>query len=144
MIQHIYIEGGVCMEPELRYTQSGKAVCQLRIAASDQHKDGDEWVRDQSVYWTVAVWGRCAEPAARLTKGDRVVVRGKPVTRQWETPEGQRRSATEVQAFDVWRMLDAPSNSTPSPQPTQQQQPPQQQASGWQQTISDGDDDPPF
>ena len=61
--------GRLGFDPELRRTQGGTAVVNLRLATSDRRKDGDQWV-DHTEWHTVTAWGRTAE------EGQAVVRRG--------------------------------------------------------------------
>lgn len=102
-LPNITITGGVCSEVELRFTSSGKAVANFRVAANDRKKtDNGGWVDGDSCYLTVNIWERKAEAVAELvSKGSQVVVTGKLRQRDYETKDGEKRSVYEVQAYDV-------------------------------------------
>lgn len=97
------VNAGVVDDPELKYTQAGKAVCSFGIAESDRKysKEADEWVDVASVYLRVTLWGEWAEAAAlQLSKGSQVNLTGKLVTNRWDDKEtGQARSRTEFTAY---------------------------------------------
>ncbi len=87
--------GRLGQDPEIRYTGSGKAVCNLNVAVDGRDKDNPTWV-------PVVVWERPAENCAKyLTKGKKVGVVGRLQTTGWETREGQKRTKLEVVAFRV-------------------------------------------
>ncbi len=85
--------GNLVRDPELRFTQSGRAVANLSMAVSRRWKNqSDEWTEETS-YFDVTVWASLAENvAASLAKGDRVVCAGRLEQQTWETNEGDKRS----------------------------------------------------
>lgn len=158
----ILIDGRLVADPELKFTQSGAPVCNFRIARSDSEKlpDGSWGENRNQLFLTVNVWRELGEEcAATLTKGANVCLIGKLVTRQWETKEGQKRSAVEMNAFSVFLQVQPPHKggfSSPSPPEDpwggqqQQQHQSQQQAGGWSapaqtgQAQGQGNEKPPF
>jgi len=83
----------------LRYTPSGTAVSDLRLAVNRAYttQGGDK--REETCFLTVVVWGKQAESAAQyLDKGSPVMVEGRLQTRDWETKDGQKRNVVEVVA----------------------------------------------
>jgi single-strand DNA-binding protein len=102
-INRVILTGNLTRDPELRSTSSGTSVCSLRIATNTRRKDQStgEWV-DKANYFDVTVWGAQGENCARfLSKGRPVAIDGRLEWREWETPEGQRRSAVEIVADSV-------------------------------------------
>jgi single-strand DNA-binding protein len=102
-INRVVLTGNLTRDPELRSTASGTSVCSLRIATNTRRKDQStgEW-RDKANYFDVTVWGAQGENCARfLTKGRPVAIDGRLEWREWETPEGQRRSAVDIVAESV-------------------------------------------
>ena len=85
-------------DPELRYTLSARAVANLRLAINSRRRKADgEWVDAPTTYLDGTVWGEQAErTAARLQKGDRVVVTGTLITRTWTADDGTERRKLEV------------------------------------------------
>ena len=85
-------------DPELRYTPSARPVANLRLAINSRRRTTDgEWVDAPTTYLDGTVWGEQAErAAARLQKGDRVVVTGTLVTRTWTGEDGTERRKLEV------------------------------------------------
>lgn len=89
----VQMAGRLVADPELRYTPSGKAVVQMRMATND--------TRDAQFHDVIA-WEQVAETAAEtLTKGSKVIVEGRLQTRTWETADGSKRRATEIIASAV-------------------------------------------
>lgn len=90
-------------EPELRFTPSGKAVCNFRIVENDRKRSADGgWEDGDATYLGVTVWGAQAENIVEsVEKGDRVVVVGKLKQRNYETREGEKRTVFDIDAFTV-------------------------------------------
>jgi single-strand DNA-binding protein len=98
--------GNLTDDPELRFTPNGVAVANFRLAVDQRVWDTDGWKDGEPSYFRVNVWRDQAEYASRsLRKGTRAVVVGRLKSRSWETPEGQRRSAVEVDAEEVGMSL---------------------------------------
>ena len=97
----ITIVGGLTRDPELRFTQGGRAVANFAVAVGRRYQVNGEWREDTS-YFDVVAWGTLGEnAAASLTKGTRVVVTGRLEQRRYETREGDKRSAVEIFAEDI-------------------------------------------
>jgi single-strand DNA-binding protein len=94
--------GNLTNDPELRFTNSGTAVANFGLAVNTRVKDGDTWRDGDTHFFRVNVWRDQAENVAEsLHKGHRAVVVGQLKTRSWETPEGDKRTATEIDAAEV-------------------------------------------
>jgi single-strand DNA-binding protein len=101
-LNKVFLIGNLTRPPELRYTPSGTAVADLRLAVNRNYttQGGDK--REETCFLTVVVWGKQAETCgANLRKGRAVLVEGHLQQRSWETPEGQKRSRHEVVAERV-------------------------------------------
>lgn len=105
-LNKIMIIGNLGADPELRYTPSGKAVTNLRVAVNHNFRGADgEWQKETQ-WFTVEVWDQAAERAAeQLRKGHKVYAEGRLRTREWEGQDGQRRTAVEIRA-DRWQSLE--------------------------------------
>lgn len=96
--------GNVVADPELRFTPSGAAVCNFRMASTPRtyNKDTSTWVDGEPLFLTVNVWRQQAEQVAEsVTRGMRVVVVGVLKSRTYDTKEGEKRTVFEVEAEDV-------------------------------------------
>jgi single-strand DNA-binding protein len=97
--------------PELRFTNNGIAVANLRVAATQRIQQDGEWRDGDTSFLKVNIWrGQAEHLANSLSKGDRVMVTGRLRQRSWETPEGDKRSVTEIEADEV-----GPPSSGPRP-----------------------------
>jgi single-strand DNA-binding protein len=122
----VTLTGNLTDDPELRFTPNGVAVANFRLAVDQRVWDTDGWKDGESSYFRVNVWRDQAEYVSRsLHKGARCVVVGRLKSRSWETPEGQRRSAVEVDAEEVGMSMrfspvaakDAEPAAKPAPEP---------------------------
>ncbi len=104
---HTSIVGNLAADPELRFTNTGTPVANLRVAVTSrvQEKDGT-WRDGETSFHKVNVWRDQAQNLTdSLGKGDRVMVTGRLRQRSWETPEGDKRSVTEIDADEVGASL---------------------------------------
>jgi single stranded DNA-binding protein len=98
----IVIVGNLVDDPELRFTSNGTPVANLRVAVTPRVLEGGTWRDGQTSFFRVNAWREnVTHLAESLHKGDRVVVLGRLRQRSWETPEGERRSAAEIEADEV-------------------------------------------
>lgn len=122
MVNRVIILGNLGKDPEVRYTNSQQAVCNLRVATSRAWTDKASGQRKEETEWfDVEVWGRQAEACGEhLAKGRQVFVEGRLRTEKWaDKATGAERYRTKVIAESV-RFIGgrgAPSSSaTPEPQ----------------------------
>jgi len=100
MFNKVIMVGNLTQDPELRYTASGTAVANLRIAVSSKYRSGDEY-KEETLFIDVVVWGKQGESCSQyLSKGRQVLVEGRLQERQWES-DGQKRKKTEIVANTV-------------------------------------------
>ena len=103
---HTTIVGNLVDDPELRFTNNGIAVANLRVAVTQRIQQDGEWRDGDTSFLKVNVWrGQAEHLADSLSKGDRVMVTGRLRQRSWETPEGDKRSVTEIEADEVGASL---------------------------------------
>lgn len=103
----VILVGNLTRDPDVRYLQSGMAVCDLGLAVNDRRKNAQgEWV-DETTFVDVTVWGRTAEIASEyLSKGSPVLIEGRLKLDTWEGKEGEKRSKLKV-VCDKMQMLGA-------------------------------------
>src|SRR5712675_2602070 len=100
----ITVVGNLVSDPELRYTPTGVAVANFRVASTPRTFDrqANEWKDGDSLFLTCNVWRQAAEHVAEsLTRGMRVIVSGRLRQRSYETKEGEKRTVYEVEVDDV-------------------------------------------
>jgi len=100
----ITVVGNLVDDPELRFTPSGAAVANFRIASTPRTFDRqtNEWKDGEALFLSCSVWRQAAENVAEsLQKGMRVVVQGRLKQRSYEDREGQRRTVVELEVEEV-------------------------------------------
>jgi single-strand DNA-binding protein len=105
-VNKVILIGNLGQDPELRYTGSGTAVCNLRLATNESYKDSNGELVEKTEWHSVVAWARLAEICGEyLKKGSQVYFEGSLQTRQWEDRDGNTRYTTEVKAREMM-MLD--------------------------------------
>jgi single-strand DNA-binding protein len=100
----ITVVGNLVDDPELRFTPSGAAVANFRIASTPRTFDrqSNEWKDGDALFLSCSIWRQAAENVAEsLQKGMRVVVQGRLKSRQYETREGEKRTVMEIDVDEV-------------------------------------------
>src|SRR5213593_2464860 len=101
-VNKVILVGNLGANPEMRFTQGGQAVANLRIATTERWTDKNGQKQEATEWHRVVVWGRQAEIVGQyLTKGRQVYVEGRIRTRQWQDQSGQKRYTTEIVAQNV-------------------------------------------
>jgi single-strand DNA-binding protein len=89
--------GNLGKDPEVRYTQDGKAVASLTLATSESWKDQSGQVQEKTEWHRISIFGKLAEIAGEyLRKGSQIYIEGKLQTRKWTNKEGQDQYTTEI------------------------------------------------
>ena len=95
------IFGRIGADPELRFTQGGRAVLNFRVATDESWKDGDGKVQEHTEWHSVVYWGARAEALNKIIgKGSQVLVEGRLRTSSWEK-DGQKHWKTEIHGDDI-------------------------------------------
>lgn len=100
----ITIVGNLVDDPELRFTPSGAAVANFRVASTPRTFDrqSNEWKDGEALFLSCSVWRQAAENVAEsLQRGMRVVVQGRLKARSYETREGEKRTVFEIDVDEV-------------------------------------------
>jgi single-strand DNA-binding protein len=100
----ITLVGNLVDDPELRFTPSGQAVANFRVASTPRFLDKatNEWKDGESLFLSCSVWRQAAENVAEtLQRGMRVIVQGRLKQRSYETKEGEKRTVYEVEVDEV-------------------------------------------
>jgi len=100
----ITIAGNLVEDPNLRFTPSGQAVANFRVASTPRYfdKQSNQWTDGEALFVTCNVWRQPAEHCAEsLTKGMRVIVQGRLKQRSYQTREGQKRTVYEVDVDEI-------------------------------------------
>lgn len=101
-VNKVILIGNLGQDPELRYTGSGTAVCNMRLATTETYKDRDGNQVENTEWHNVVAWSRLAEICGEyLKKGSQVYFEGQLQTRQWEDRDGNTRYTTEVKVREM-------------------------------------------
>ena len=101
-INKVILVGNLGADPEVRYSQSGTAVANLRLAVSERRKGQDGNWADHTEWVRTVCFGKTADNVGNyLKKGRQVYVEGRLQTRKWTNKEGQDQYTTEVVANQV-------------------------------------------
>ncbi|MCI1193045.1 single-stranded DNA-binding protein [Calidifontimicrobium sp. SYSU G02091] len=153
-VNKVILIGNLGKDPEVRYTPSGAAVCNLRLATTRNWKNRETGERQEETEWhSVVLYDRQAEIAGEyLRKGRPVYIEGRLKTRKWQDKDGNDRYTTEIVA-ETMQLLGgregmggsdetaaAPARSAAPARPAPSKPAPQKSSTGF----DDMDDDIPF
>lgn len=80
----VHLIGNLTRDPELRYTPSGKAVCNIRLATNRNWTAESGEKKEDTEYHTIILWGKLAEVASQyLAKGQKAYFQGRLQTRSY-------------------------------------------------------------
>ncbi|MDE2481706.1 MAG: single-stranded DNA-binding protein [bacterium] len=97
----VILVGNLTRDPEIRYTQSGKAVTKFTLAINNPRN------KEETTYVDIVAWDRLGETCnTYLKKGSSALVEGRLVIRSYDDKDGNKRKATEV-VIDNMQMLGA-------------------------------------
>lgn len=96
----IVLLGRLVRDPEVRYTTTGKVVCQFTLAVDRPFTNQDG--QKEADFINIVVWGKIGELAGdSLAKGHRVLIDGRLQIRSYDGKDGNKRYVTEVVANSV-------------------------------------------
>lgn len=99
----VKIVGTLTADPELRFTQSGKAVANFSIACNQRKKNADgTWEDGDATFVRANIWGEYAENVAEsLVRGLKVIAFGQLKQRSYETNDGEKRTVFELEVEEI-------------------------------------------
>jgi single-strand DNA-binding protein len=100
----ITVIGNLTDDPELRFTPSGAAVANFRVASTPRILDRttNEWKDGEPLFLACNIWRQAAENVAEsLQRGARVIVSGRLRQRSYETREGEKRTVMELEVDEI-------------------------------------------
>jgi single-strand DNA-binding protein len=101
-LNRVMLLGNLGADPELRFTQGGQAVLNMRLATTESYLDKDKVRRERTDWHSVVVWGKRGEALAKiLTKGSSIFIEGSIRTSSYDDREGNKRYKTEIIAQNV-------------------------------------------
>jgi single-strand DNA-binding protein len=165
-INKVILIGNLGRDPEVRYTPSGAAVCNVSVATTRNWKDKNSGDKVEETEWhRVVFYDRLAEIAGEyLKKGRPVYVEGRLKTRKWQDKDGKDNYTTEIVAEQMQLLggressgygggqggggddygQDAPAPSRPAARPAAQRPAAPAPAPKSSTGFDDMDDDIPF
>ena len=93
-------------DPDISVASNGSQVAKMRVVTNARRLVDGNWEDTDTSWWSVTAFGRTAQAAEQLRKGDLVVVVGKIKQREWEK-DGVKRTTADVVADDLGRVLRA-------------------------------------
>jgi single-strand DNA-binding protein len=101
-LNRVMLLGNLGADPELRFTQGGQAVLNMRLATTESYLDKDKVRRERTDWHNVVVWGKRGEALAKiLTKGSSIFIEGSLRTSSYDDRDGNKRYKTEIIANNV-------------------------------------------
>ncbi|MBI5599271.1 MAG: single-stranded DNA-binding protein [Deltaproteobacteria bacterium] len=128
-VNKVILVGNLGADPEIRYSPSGVAVGNFRIATSENWTNKAGQKENRTEWHRIVTFGKLAEICGEyLNKGKQVYIEGRIQTRQWQDKDGNKRYTTEVVA-NTMQMLgsagDRPAAvEAPSSEPLAAEEPP--------------------
>ncbi len=135
--------GHLGQDPEVKYTPSGQAVCNISVATTESWNDKNSGEKVERTEWhRVVFFRRLAEIAGEyLRKGSQVYIEGRLQTRKWQDQSGGDRYTTEIVANEM-QMLGSKGSGAGMMQEAPSRPEPEQAAAS--SSSDDFDDDIPF
>lgn len=97
-VNKVILIGSLGADPEIRRTQAGKPIANLRVATSESWRDANGDRKEKTEWHTVVIFneGLCKVAEQYLKKGSKVYLEGSLATRKWKDQSGNDRYSTEV------------------------------------------------
>lgn len=98
-VNKVILIGNLGADPEVRHTQDGRSICNLRLATTDSWRDKQSGERREKTEWhSVVIFNEQLGKIAQqyLKKGAKVYIEGQLQTRKWQDNSGNDRYTTEV------------------------------------------------
>ena len=106
-LNQMYLLGNLTRDPEIKYTNEGMAIAEMRLAVNKRWKDKNGEDMEVVDYFNVTAWNNLAENCvSSLKKGDRVIINGRLSLRKWENKEGKKYNIINMTADTVAASLE--------------------------------------
>jgi len=120
MLNKTLVVARLTKDPEMRYTPSGEAVINLRLASSRYYKSKTGEKKEETCFLTAVVWGKRAENCnTQLKKGSAVFIEGRLQSRSWEGQDGKKNYATDLLVEDI-QFMDRTKEGTSQEEPEEE------------------------
>lgn len=101
-LNKVQLIGNLGADPEVRFSPSGQAVANFRMATSEKWTDKQGQKQERTEWHRIVIWGKQAEQCGEhLKKGRQCYVEGKLQTREWTDKENRKQYTTEIVASNV-------------------------------------------
>jgi len=111
-LNKVLLIGNLTRDPDVRMMTNGRPVCNFGLALNRSYKDAEGNRKDETTFVDVECFGPRAEAVGRFfTKGRAIFVEGRLKLDQWETKEGEKRSAIRV-VLDNFEFVDSRQEAT--------------------------------
>jgi single-strand DNA-binding protein len=119
-INKVILIGRLGKDPEVRTFDSGTKKVSFSLATTETHKNKAGEKVEETDWHNVAAWNALADIAEKiLQKGSLVFIEGKIKTRSWETPSGEKKYLTEINADHIQLLAGGRTSATQSRQSNQ-------------------------
>jgi single-strand DNA-binding protein len=106
-LNKVMLIGFLGKDPEVRFTQAGKAVATFSLATSSSWTDQSGEKHEQTEWHRIVAWGKLAEICGEyLQKGSKAYIEGRIQSREWNDNSGAKRTTVEVVANDLIMLGD--------------------------------------
>lgn len=101
-LNRVEIMGYLGADPEMKYTPTGRAVTNFRVAVNRRWRNSEGQPQEKTEWFRIVAWGSLAEVSNQyLQKGTPVYVAGRLDTRSYEAADGQTRYITDLVAREL-------------------------------------------
>lgn len=155
-LNKVLLIGNLTRDPDVRMMSNGRPVCNFGLALNRSYKDAEGNRKDETTFVEVESFGPRAEAIGKFfAKGRAIFIEGRLKLDQWESKEGEKRSALKV-VLDSFEFVDSkqegtsaePRNtelaSSPTPSPSPKTDPTKESSPPSTANNTDLDDDVPF
>lgn len=113
-LNKVLLIGNLTRDPDVRMLSNGRPVCNFGLALNRNYKDAEGNRKEEVTFVDVECYGPRAEAVGRFfTKGRSIFVEGRLKLDQWESKEGEKRSAIRV-VLDNFEFVDSRQEGSPS------------------------------
>ena len=114
-LNKVLLIGNLTRDPEVRMMSNGRPVCNFGLALNRSYKDSEGNRKEEVTFVDVECFGPRAEAVGRFfSKGRAIFVEGRLKLDQWESKEGEKRSALRV-VLDNFEFVDSKQEGPPGP-----------------------------
>lgn len=106
-LNKVLLIGNLTRDPDVRMMSNGRPVCNFGLALNRSYKDADGNRKEETTFVEVESFGPRAEAVGRFfTKGRAIFIEGRLKLDQWESKEGEKRSALRI-VLDSFEFVDS-------------------------------------